>query len=125
VRVRLILPAVSDVPVVSLLSRGTYSTLLKGGIEIYERKGTILHAKVMLIDGSWSIIGSANLDHRSFHRNFEVNVIVEGKLFGEQVEVMLARDLNRSQQVMLEKHERRGWFVRLLERLISPISWFL
>lgn len=125
VRVHLILPAMSDVPLVSLLSRGTYSPLLKGGIEIYERQGTVLHAKVMLIDGCWSIIGSANLDHRSFHRNFEVNVIVDGKGFGNQVAEMLAGDLEMSRRVLLDEHERRGWFVRLLERLVQPISWFL
>jgi cardiolipin synthase len=125
VRVQLILPAESDVPLVSLLSRGTYSPLLKGGIEIYEREGTVLHAKVMLIDGSWSIIGSANLDHRSFHRNFEVNVIVDGRGFGDQVGKMLEGDLACSRRVLLDEHERRGWLVRLLERLAEPISWFL
>lgn len=125
VRVQLILPAESDVPIVSLLSRSTYSPLLKGGIEIFEREGTVLHAKVMLIDGCWSIIGSANLDHRSFHRNYEVNVIVDGRGFGDQVHEMLARDLEQSRSVLLAEHERRGWFVRLLERLAEPISWFL
>lgn len=125
VRVQLVLPAVSDVPLVSLLSRSSYSPLLKGGIEIYEREGTVLHAKVMLIDGCWSIIGSANLDHRSFHRNFEVNVIVDGRGFGDQAAKMLADDIVHSRQVSLDEHERRGWLVRLLERLAEPISWFL
>lgn len=125
VGVQLILPAESDVPIVSLLSRSTYSQLLKGGIEIYEREGTVLHAKVMLIDGCWSIIGSANLDHRSFHRNFEVNVIVDGRGFGNQVGKMLERDLELSRRVILDEHERRGWFIRLLERLAAPISWFM
>jgi len=53
VRVQLILPANNDVPLVRLVSRSYYTPLLKGGIEIFEREGTVLHAKVMLIDDSW------------------------------------------------------------------------
>ena len=125
VRVRLILPAVNDVPLVGLVSRSYYASLLKGGIEVFEREGTVLHAKVMLIDSCWSIIGSANMDHRSFHRNYEVNLIVDSCNFGTQVEDMLTRDLDLSRKILLDEHERRGWFVRLLERLFAPISWFL
>jgi len=125
VRVQLVLPAKSDVPIVSLLSRASYALLLKGGIEIFERKGTVLHAKVMLIDDCWAVIGSANLDQRSFHRNYEVNVIVDNREFGRQVAGMFAQDMARSRQVVLEEHERRGLFVRLMERFCAPISWFL
>jgi cardiolipin synthase len=125
VRVRLILPAINDVPLVGLVSRSCYAQLLKGGIEIFEREGTVLHAKVMLIDSSWSIIGSANLDHRSFHRNYEVNLIVDSCEFGSQVELMLDGDLVLSRLVVLDEHEKRGWHVRLLEKLAAPIRWFL
>ncbi len=123
--VQLVLPAKSDVPIVSLLSRASYAPLLRGGIEIFERKGTVLHAKVMLIDDCWAVIGSANLDQRSFHRNYEVNVIVDSREFGRQVAGMFAEDLARSRQVVLEEHERRGFIVRLMERFCAPISWFL
>ncbi len=125
VRVQIMLPAVNDVRLVQILSRSTYAPLLKEGIEIYELADTVLHAKVMLIDGHWSVIGSANLDQRSFHRNFELNVIISGVDFGQQVATMLARDIERSRPVQLAEHERRGWFVRVLEQVISVISWFL
>jgi len=125
VRVQLILPSLSDVPLVQIVSRGTYAPLLKAGIEICELEHTVLHAKVMLIDGHWAVIGSANLDQRSFHRNFELNVIIAGADFGRQVATMLARDIERSRPVQLDEHERRGWLVRLLERLLSVLSWFL
>ncbi|HEX9023802.1 MAG TPA: phospholipase D-like domain-containing protein, partial [Geobacteraceae bacterium] len=125
VRVQLVLPAKSDVPIVRLVSRSHYTPLLKGGIEIYEREGTVLHAKVMLIDDCWSVIGSANLDQRSFHRNFEVNVIVDSADFGGQVAEMFSTDLARSRRIVMEEHERRGWLVRLLERFCAPVSWFL
>lgn len=125
VRVQLILPAKSDVPLVKLVSRSYYSPLLKGGIEIFERQGTILHAKVMLIDDAWAVIGSANLDQRSFHRNFEVNVIVDSPEFGLQVADMFREDLAKSRPVVIEEHERRGWLVRLMEWFCAPVSWFL
>lgn len=125
VRVQLILPSKSDVPLVKLVSRTYYAPLLRSGIEIFEREGTMLHAKVMLIDDCWSVIGSANLDQRSFHRNYEVNVIVDSLEFGKQVAEMLAVDLAGSRRIMLAEHEKRGWYVRFLERLCSPVSWFL
>ena len=125
VDVHVILPARSDVPLVRLVSRSFYATLLKGGVNIFEREGTILHAKVMLIDDCWAVVGSANLDQRSFHRNFEMNVIVDSHTFGSQVAEMLAADLANSRRIELADHERRGLFVRLLERLCTPISWFL
>ena len=125
VRVQLVLPARSDVPIVRLVNRSSYATLIKGGIEVYEREGTILHGKVMLIDGHWSVIGSANLDHRSFHRNYEVNVIVVSQDFGRQVGEMFSDDLDCSRRISLEEHERRGFMVRLLERLMAPVNWFL
>ena len=125
VKVQLILPAKSDVPLVRLVSRSYYAQLLKGGIEIFEREGTMLHAKVMLIDDSWAVIGSANLDQRSFHRNFEVNVIVESQEFGRRVAEMFCKDLASSRRIVIEEHERRGWLVRLLEWLCAPVSWFL
>lgn len=125
VKVRLILPAINDVPLVRVVSRSYYSLLLKGGIEIFEREGTVLHAKVMVIDSVWSIIGSANLDQRSFHRNYEVNLVVDSLEFGRQVESMLEGDLSLSRKIELDDHEKRGWISRLLERVASPLSWFL
>lgn len=125
VRVQLILPAISDMPIVRLVGRSYYSALLKGGIEIFELEGTVLHAKVMLIDDSWAVIGSANLDQRSFHRNYEVNVIVNSQEFGGQVTEMFNEDLKRSRRIKIEEHERRGLLVRFLEKLCAPISWFL
>lgn len=125
VKVELILPAQSDLPLVRLVNRISYATLIKAGIEIFEREGTILHGKVMLIDGRWSVIGSANLDQRSFHRNFEVNVIVSSSDFGRQVAEMFSEDLALSRRISLEEHEKRGVIVRALEKMISLLNWFL
>ncbi len=125
VNIRIILPSVSDVPIVKLASRAYLTPLLKAGIEIYEREGTILHAKVMLVDDCWVTLGSANFDYRSFHRNHEVNVIVDSREFGSQVERMFDEDLAKSRRVNFSEYQKRGWFERFLERLCDPISRFL
>lgn len=125
VKVQLVLPATNDVPLVRLVSRSYYAPLLKAGIEIYEREGTILHAKLMLIDDCWGVIGSANLDLRSFHRNYELNVIVDSQGFGRQLNEAIEEDLRQSRRILLHEHENRGILVRFMERIVAPASWFL
>jgi cardiolipin synthase len=125
VRVRLLLPARSDVPMVLLLGRSSYSTLLRGGVEIFELEREILHAKVMLIDAERTVIGSANLDQRSFHRNFEINCLVDNVEFGGQIRKLLLEEIAGSRQVELDIHERRGLQIRLMERVVSLFGWFL
>ena len=125
VRVRLLLPARSDVPLVQLLGRSYYGPLLRNGIEIYELEREILHAKVMLIDGERTVVGSANLDQRSFHRNFEINLIIDDTAFSGQVKAMLRKDFADSRRISLDDHERRGMLVRFLERVIDLFGWFL
>lgn len=61
--------------------RSHYSTLLKAGVKIYERRGALLHSKTALIDGVWSCVGFTNLDWRSFLNNEEINAVVLGREF--------------------------------------------
>jgi len=124
-RVRLLLPAKSDVPLVRLVGHSYYTPLLKAGIEIYELGAQILHAKVMLIDGERTVIGSANLDQRSFHRNFEINAIIDNRTFGGQIRAVLEADIRNSRQITLEDHERRGGVARLVEKIVNLFGWFL
>ncbi|WP_041532987.1 phospholipase D-like domain-containing protein [Pelobacter propionicus] len=125
VRVRLLLPARSDVPLVLLVGRSSYGALLKGGVEIYELEDGILHAKVMLVDGERTILGSANLDQRSFHRNFEINGIIDSSSFGAQIRRVVEREVVASRRVTLHGHERRGLVTRMLEKLVNLFGWFL
>jgi cardiolipin synthase len=125
VRVRLLLPARSDVPLVLLLGRSSYATLLRGGVEIFELEREILHAKVMLIDAERTVIGSANLDQRSFHRNFEINCLVDNVRFGGQIRALLLEEIDGASPVELDVHERRGTMIRVMERIVSLFGWFL
>ncbi len=125
VRVRLLLPARSDVPFFLLLGRSSYATLLRGGVEIFELEREILHAKVMLIDAERTIIGSANLDQRSFHRNYEINCLVDNVQFGGQIRALLLEEIAAARQVELDVHERRGVLIRIMERIVNLFGWFL
>ncbi|MBM9613698.1 cardiolipin synthase B [Desulfobulbus rhabdoformis] len=125
VRVQIILPSISDVPVVKIVGRAYLKPLFAAGVQIYERQGTILHAKVMAVDTSWVTLGSANLDARSFHRNFEINVIVASQPFGQQVDTLFHEELEKSQRIDPLVYERRGWFERFCEWLLSPLGRYL
>ncbi len=125
VRVRLLLPARSDMPFVRLLARAYYDVLLREGIEIRELEEEILHAKAMLIDGKQAVIGSANLDQRSFHRNFEIAVLIRDDALAGSIRAIYGEDFRRARTVLLKDHERRGLAVRILERLIGLFGWFL
>lgn len=125
VRVRLLLPARSDVPLFLLLGRSSYATLLRGGVEIFELEREILHAKVMLIDAERTVIGSANLDQRSFHRNFEINCLVDNVQFGGQIRTLLLEEITAACPVELDVHEQRGVLIRIMERVVSLFGWFL
>lgn len=124
VRVRLLLPARSDVPFMLMLGRSSYATLLKGGVEIFELEREILHAKVMLIDAERTVIGSANLDQRSFHRNFEINCVVDNIQFGGQIRALLLEEIGGARPVTLDVHERRGLMIRIMERVVKLFGWF-
>jgi cardiolipin synthase len=71
VDVRLLLPGRSDAGLAFHAGRSHYSALLRAGVKVHERRGTMLHAKTATIDGVWSTVGSTNLDWRSFLHNEE------------------------------------------------------
>jgi len=125
VDVKLVLPGHSDSQHAFHAGRSHYSSLLEGGVRIYERQGELLHAKTAVIDGVWSTVGSSNLDWRSALDNDEVNAVVLGREFAQQMQVMFARDLEASQAIELESWRRRSPVFRirelvgrLLERLL-------
>src|SRR5205823_12093271 len=83
VRVQLLLPARSDVWLVLWAGRSYYRELIDAGIEIYEYAEAILHSKVAVIDDNWSMMGSANMDIRSFKLNFELTSLLFDEAIAE------------------------------------------
>ena len=125
VDVKLILPGQTDSWLVFHAGRGSYEQLLKAGVKIYERRDVILHSKTALVDGVWATVGSTNLDWRSFLHNYELNAVVLGVEFGDQVKAMFEKDLEASDAVTLAQWERRPLRLRLTEWLARIWEYWL
>jgi cardiolipin synthase len=124
VDVRLLVPFESDEGLVLHAGRSYYNELLEAGVRIFEYKKGILHAKTMVIDGTCGTIGSANMDIRSFHLNFELNAFLYSEKVAHSLETTFLEDLKHSQAVSLSSRLKRPVRQRLREsaaRLLSPI----
>jgi cardiolipin synthase A/B len=124
VDVRLLLPSQSDEPFIVSAQRAHYHGLLKAGVKIYEWSGKMLHAKTATIDGVWSSVGTSNLDWWSIARDNEVNAIILGHNFGDEMNLMFKNDLEDSQQIELVQWDQRSLLDRLREafaELIEPL----
>ena len=125
VDVTLILPSQTDSGLVFHAGRSHYGPLLRAGVKIYQRRGVILHAKTVLIDGVWATIGSTNLDWRSFLHNHELNAVVLGAGFGRQVQAMFDKDLAASDLVLLDQWRHRPWEQRVKETFSRAWAYWL
>jgi cardiolipin synthase A/B len=93
VRVRVLVPSKSDIPVVQFAVEALFDTLLRHGVEIWTMPGTMLHAKTAIIDERFTTIGSYNLDERSWRKNLEVNLAIEDADFARHVRSWFESDL--------------------------------
>jgi cardiolipin synthase A/B len=123
--VKLVVPSHSDSRPVFNLGRSYYSELLRAGVQIHERRGTVMHAKTACIDGVWSTIGSTNLDWRSFLHNDEINAVILGSNFAVQMEAMFALDLAQSDAITPDRWRKRSWSLRLKERAARIGAYWL
>jgi cardiolipin synthase len=104
-----------DSPNVRLAARFHYGELLDGGVEIYEYLPTMLHNKVMVVDGLWTAIGSTNFVNRSFKKNAEVSIAIYDRRFAREVETTIEEDLAASERFTKEKWRKRGLVARFGE----------
>jgi cardiolipin synthase len=104
-----------DSPNVRQAARFHYGELLDGGVEIYEYLPTMLHNKVMVVDGLWTSIGSINFVNRSFKKNAEVSITIYDRGFTRDVETTIEDDLASSERFTKEKWKKRGLFARFGE----------
>jgi cardiolipin synthase len=125
VDVKLLLPSFSDSGAVFHLGRSFYKELLGDGVEIYELRGAMMHAKTACIDGVWSTIGSTNLDWRSFLHNDEINAVILGRGFATQMETMFADDVRQSDALELVQWKRRSLLSRIKERMARVGAYWL
>jgi cardiolipin synthase len=125
VDVKLILPSHSDAALVFHAGRSYYDELLSAGVQIYERRDALLHAKTAQIDGVWSAVGSTNLDWRSFLHNQEVNAVVLGADFGAQMRRAFDADLAQSDRIELSRWRWRSLDLRAKEAFARVWQYWL
>ena len=122
VDVRVLVPgANTDAKPVRLAGRGYYEELLEAGVRIFEYGPTMMHAKTVVVDGIWSVVGSSNMDERSTELNEENNLAVADPTLAAEIERGLLADLEQSEEILLETWRRRPRLERALEAFAKAL----
>jgi cardiolipin synthase A/B len=124
VKVKLLAPEVSDSALVNAAARSYYAEILDAGVEIYLYKKGFVHAKTVVADGEVAIVGSANMDHRSFELNFEVNSVIYDRDIAFQLRDAFLediRDANKIDPKVWAERTKLSQLSEKLSRLFSPL----
>jgi cardiolipin synthase A/B len=120
VKVRVLTPSGHiDSETVRKASRGSWGPMLEAGIEIAEYQPTMYHVKGLVVDGTFSSVGSTNFDNRSFRLNDEANLNVLNAQFGRIQQDVFNADWAKARRISHEQWQQRPWSERLWERLAS------
>ena len=103
-------------------SRSYYKDLIDAGVEIYEFRPGLLHAKTMVVDRTVGLIGSANLDRRSFELNFENNILFDDRGFAAELRARQDGYLTECDRVTRDEVARYGIALRLWQNLLATLS---
>ncbi len=125
VDVKIILPSQTDFWAVFHAGRSHYAPLLEAGVQIYERQNALLHSKTAIIDGVWSCVGSTNLDWRSFVHNNELDAVILGEDFADELHAMFVDDLKQSKRIDARTWSKRPLNVRMKEWVARMWSYWL
>jgi cardiolipin synthase len=123
--VKLLVPGVADSKLVNAASKSYYEDLLCAGVDIYMYQKGFVHAKTLVADGNLSIIGTANMDLRSFELNFEVNVMLYDRKFSEQLRTVFFKDLEDAEKIDRDAWCQRPAYNQLPERIARLFSHVL
>ncbi|MEO8875866.1 MAG: phospholipase D-like domain-containing protein [Polyangiaceae bacterium] len=113
-RVRVLVPARGDVPIVQYAVEALFEQLLKQGVEVYSLGGPMLHSKTAVVD-DFATVGSYNLDERSWRKNLEVNLAVEDRAFADHVRQSFDVDVSNAVRMDLTSWQKRGPLRKTLE----------
>ncbi|MBA9075974.1 cardiolipin synthase [Rufibacter quisquiliarum] len=124
VKVKLLVPGISDSALVNAAAWSYYDDMLHAGVEIYLYQKGFIHSKTVVIDGAVSMVGTANMDNRSFELNFEVNAVVYDEAISKQLRDVFYADLRQAEKINLREWRQRPrlkQFFEKLARLLSPL----
>jgi cardiolipin synthase len=123
VDVRILLPDEhTDAKLIRRTSHSYFEDLLTAGVRIYEYQPTMMHAKTVVVDGQWSIVGSANMDVRSKELNHENVLGILNAPFAAELERIFMVDLAKSEEITLAQWRKRGAWSRFLETIAPLLS---
>lgn len=122
VDVRILLPGKADHLLPWLSSFNYYPAMRQARVKLFRHQIGFLHQKVLLADDDIAIVGSINLDYRSFMLNFEEAILAQDETFAHQVEEMLTRDFSNAREEDLTAYENGTLWFRLKVRLASLMS---
>ena len=124
VDVRVLMPSTggSDNPMVQHAAHRNFEKLMKCGVRLFEYSNTLLHQKVMTVDGIWSAVGSSNFDDRSFEINDEITLAFKDEALAEQLDQIFLKYAAGCEELKLEKWRKRGLWQRTKEQLFYLIN---
>lgn len=122
VKIKLLVPGKSDSFIVNAAARSYYGELIDSGVEIYLYQKGFVHAKTMVSDGQLAIIGTANMDHRSFELNFEVNSMIYDVAVAKQLRNAFYNDLKDAVKINPKTWKKRSLFKQLPEKIVRLLS---
>ncbi len=133
VKVKIILPGLSDVKLIQYAIEYWYAWMLRNNIELYEWNKTILHGKVMAVDNDWVSVGSYNINHLSRFSSIETNLEVKDENFSRKVKQELEDVINNCKKITLSENEKRTnpfekflyWFSFHLVRILFSLQFAL
>lgn len=112
-----------DHPIVHTVSRRGMQELIRAGAEVYEYQPSMIHAKLMTVDGQWSVVGSTNFDHRSFSLNDEVNLAVLDRDLAAVIDEDFSEDLKKSRRMTVQMLKDRDPTAFLGSAVGHAIRW--
>jgi cardiolipin synthase len=122
VRLSVLVPgANTDQRWVRLASRRMYGGLLRAGVRIFEYEQAMIHAKSLIVDETWGVLGTTNIDNRSFEHNDEINIVMRDEAIARRLITDYNRDVGGSREITLESWQHRP----LWEKLIGTVAWIL
>ncbi len=119
VDVRVMMPATSgsDNPMVQHAGHRNFEKLLRNGVRLFEYPYTLLHQKVMTVDGIWCAVGSTNFDDRSFEINDEITLCFKDQATAGRLDAIFEKYAPRCREIHLERWSRRGWGHKLVDNV--------
>ena len=125
VAVQILVPGHSDSGFVQAAGRASYGKLLESGVRIFERQGRMLHSKAGVFDDTLALIGSGNLDPRSFRLNLELNLAIHHPGVAGELRRIFENYRTESVEILAQTWARRPWWRRAYEQFAYQFRWLL